>query len=338
MSKKADPKLIGAFVVGALALVVVGLVVFGAGQFFTTTRPFVMFFEGSVGGLQVGAPVNFRGVRLGQVTDIRLSYNPKDRTLLIPVYAEVEPDRIAGLTGHERRTAQQLADMGLRAQLGMQSFVTGQLSVELDFRPDTPARLLGLETNYEEVPTLPSDMAQLKASATRLAEQLGEIPLGQIVSDVTAAVTAARETIGTMQVAVGTVASQVGPIAENIGLATRDLRMTAEAARARLSMEDGEVLYTANVALTEAVALLRRIDSQVEPLSSDARKAMQSASRAMENARIALTGARTVIGPDSPAVFQLNTTLQEIRAAATSIRELADYLERNPNALITGKQ
>ncbi|MEE8506260.1 MAG: MlaD family protein, partial [Kiloniellales bacterium] len=185
MAKKADPKKIGAFVVGAAVLVVVGLVVFASGQFFAKTRTFVLFFESSVGGLNVGAPVNFRGVRVGSVKDIVLRYNLGDDSLLIPVYVEFEPGRIEGVDLERPKSAKQLIERGLRAQLGMQSFVTGQLSVEFDFHPGSPVRLAGAEIEYPELPTLPSDMAKLKATITRVAEKVSALPLEEIIGEVT---------------------------------------------------------------------------------------------------------------------------------------------------------
>src|SRR5208282_1219362 len=132
MSKQASKSLIGAFVLGALVLVVAGIVVFGSDKFFRKVNKNVMFFEGSVKGLQIGAPVMFRGVQIGHVTNIVLEVNAKDLTAFIPVYTEIYPQKIVPIgsnVSYDQRYLQALIDKGLRAQLQLQSFVTGQLMV-----------------------------------------------------------------------------------------------------------------------------------------------------------------------------------------------------------------
>lgn len=480
MSRKADPKVIGLFVVGAFAFIVVGIAIFGSGQFFTKRNTWVLFFDGSVGGLQVGAPVNFRGVRLGQVTDIRIELDPSTGELLVPVYIETDPGRIVGLTDNNRRSVDELINDGLRAELGMQSFVTGQLSVELDFKPDTPVRLLGgNDEQAQEFPTLPSDMEKLKASITRVAESLSEIPVKEMVNKVETALNAASKAIVDVSQTVDEAAAKAGPIIDEIGVTVSELHVAIDEIKDRVSMKEGEAFYTANEALQklekliddldsqvvplstnaqqtlgdlqkaakDASAFLENIDNQVQPLSTkaqetltsatgtfetgrstldslndkagplieDARKAFRAATVtledarstlasvgklsddvdaqvaplskdaadmlnaaktaldnsenviadlrqlltdvdnrfqpiadkvenvldnadvAMTDARAAISGIRSFTAEDSPTVAQANITLREISRAATALRQLADYLERNPNAILTGK-
>ena len=153
MAKKANPAVIGGFVVGAAALLVVGVLVFGSGKLWKATRPWVSYFPGSVKGLQVGAPVTFRGVKIGQVTSIKAVLNVRDEplTILTPVYWEYDTDMVetVGISRAElnkmaaagRPVDQLLIKRGLRAQLQLQSFVTGQKFIQIDFHPDTPIRL-----------------------------------------------------------------------------------------------------------------------------------------------------------------------------------------------------
>lgn len=137
MSKEANKTLIGAFVVGAVFLLVAAVLIFGSGKFFRKTYKAVMFFEGSIKGLNVGSPVMFRGVKVGTVTDINLILYAKDLSMRTTVIAEFDPERWT-LVGGERgdvKRLQLVIDRGLRAQLQMQSFVTGQLMIALDFFP-----------------------------------------------------------------------------------------------------------------------------------------------------------------------------------------------------------
>jgi len=177
MSKKVNKTLIGAFVVGAIILLILSLVVFGSGKFFRRTNKYVLFFEDSVKGLSVGAPVTFKGVKIGIVKDISLVYDPSTRFAFIPVIIETEPQRIKGAPlKRDRENIQFLIKTGLRAQLEILSFLTGQLAVALDFFPDKPARILGLVKEYPEIPTIPSPLGELQ-------KNIGDIPLKKISVD-----------------------------------------------------------------------------------------------------------------------------------------------------------
>ena len=132
MSKPANKTMIGLFVLGAIALVVVAIVTLGSGKLFKRTTTAVCYFEGSVGGLNEGSPVVFRGVKIGTVKDIAFRFDPKKVHVTIPVFIELEQRR-KGVTKEEIvDTYKQLIDRGLKAQLEMQSIVTGQLQVALD--------------------------------------------------------------------------------------------------------------------------------------------------------------------------------------------------------------
>src|SRR5262245_801433 len=151
MAKRANPKLIGGFVIGAVALAVVGAIAFGGGKFLSPKATAVLFFrQSSLGGLDVGSPVTFRGVKIGSVTSLTLKYDADQKTLQIPVHIEIELDKVEVVSGHqdiknfEART-QSLIERGLRGQLVVQSFVTGQASVDFNFRPETPITLTGAE-------------------------------------------------------------------------------------------------------------------------------------------------------------------------------------------------
>lgn len=143
MSRRANPKLIGGFVIGAVALMVVAALVFGTFTFFQNTRRFVVFFEGSVEGLTVGSPVLFRGVPIGTVTQVTIRYNREKNDLSIPVIVEINSGVIEGWDPDESgpfntTRYRKLLDKGLRARLESTSLVTGQKAVQLEFFPGTP--------------------------------------------------------------------------------------------------------------------------------------------------------------------------------------------------------
>jgi paraquat-inducible protein B len=143
---RANPKLIGAFVVGAVALVVIGVLLLGGAELLTAKRTLVAYFEGSVKGLNVGAPVEFQGVKVGSVTDIQLQFLTAANEFRIPVFIQIEPGQMTQVgrqVDAQGQLLKPLIERGLRAQLEMQSLVTGQLMVQLGFLPDTPIRLVG---------------------------------------------------------------------------------------------------------------------------------------------------------------------------------------------------
>jgi len=156
MSRKANKTAIGIFVTGAVALLVIGISVFGSGMLFKRADKYVLFFDGSVKGLTVGSPVVFRGVKIGNVDHVNLLYHPETKEVFILVIIEVELSRVIGVPDHfGYPNYEALIKRGLRAQLDVQSFVTGQLIVSFDFYQDKPAKLLGIMKQYPELPTLP---------------------------------------------------------------------------------------------------------------------------------------------------------------------------------------
>jgi paraquat-inducible protein B len=175
MSRRANPTLIGGFIIGAIALAVAAALVFGSFTFFQVTRRFVVFFEGTVEGLAVGSPVLFRGVPIGQVHEITIRYNPDKNDLTIPVIVDINPGVIERWTP-ERAFAttkmQGLLEKGLRARLESTSFVTGQKAVQLDFFPDTPIILHQTDIRFREIPAVPSQVRELMSSAEAAAKDL----------------------------------------------------------------------------------------------------------------------------------------------------------------------
>ena len=175
MSRRANPKLVGGFVLAAIGLAVAAALVFGSFTLFEPTRKFVVFFQGSVDGLAQGSQVLFRGVPLGKVVDIGIRYNPTDQSFEIPVIIEIRPDVIAKYSPPstmEKEGLKRLIDEGLRARLETSSLVTGQQVVQLNFFPGTPVKLAQTDLPYYQLPTLPSPTQQLMSSIETAAQDL----------------------------------------------------------------------------------------------------------------------------------------------------------------------
>ena len=148
MNKKISPAVIGAFVLGAMVLIVAAILVFGSGQLFRRTKDFVLYFDNSVNGLRVGAPVKLKGVTIGSVLDIRLQLEKGAQVDKIPVIIEIDLEKLTskGATAAAAVNPEGLHNLivgrGLRGQLEMESLVTGLLYVALDFFPGTPINLV----------------------------------------------------------------------------------------------------------------------------------------------------------------------------------------------------
>ena len=318
MGKKANPTVIGLFVVGAIALAVAGVVVFGSGQFFKRTEQFVMFFPGSVNGLSTGASVKFKGVDIGRVTNIKLVLHREagetgaDQTLTIPVFIEVDPAKIfvdgQRLEMTDPNNLKALIERGMRAQLQSQSLVTGVLFVQIDFFPDTPINyVLPQPSDPMEIPTVPTTLEQASSAAREIIDELRNIKFGPLVQDASEAFESLNRLLSSP--ALHTAVDELPGTVKN-------LNDTAVSAR-NLAVE---------------------LQGRVQPLMSRLDTTLAGANQTFGSVRDTMGSARTLIEPGSPVEHDLRKALQDVSAAARSLAQLADYLERNPTALLYGKQ
>lgn len=315
MGKKVNPTVIGLFVVGAIALAVVGVIVFGSGQFFKHTERFVMYFPGSVNGLSAGAPVKFKGVDVGTVSDIRLVLhreNPNDPRLMIPVYVQTDPSKISidgqPLEMTNPENLRTLIDRGMRAQLQAQSLVTGLLFVQIDFFPETPVTyVLPQPSTPMEIPTIPTALEQASTVAKEIITELRNVKFGPMVQN-------ASEALASLN---GLVSSPA---------------LRAAVDRLPDTMKNAD----------EAIASIRRLSTEIEgsvdPLVKKLDATMVDVNHTLSSVRETVGVARTLIEPGSPLDHELRKALQDVSAAARAMAELADFLERNPSALLYGKQ
>ncbi len=149
-------------------------------------RPWLLHFDGSVRGLAVGAPVDFRGIEIGRVIDIILEFDWEKLAFRIPVLIELEPDRIdwVGKQTMDRRQGMDfLVEKGLRARLKQGSLLTGQLYIALDMYPDAPPAKIVWSEPYAELPTIPTPMEEITRGVTKFVEKFEKIPLEQIGND-----------------------------------------------------------------------------------------------------------------------------------------------------------
>ena len=328
MSKQANKKAIGAFVLAALALAVVAIVVFGSGKFFVKRKQFVAFFQGSVKGLRVGAPVVFRGVKIGEVTKMMIyadRADPSKRSFEIPVILEIEEDNVRSIgpeVKDEKEYTQALIKSGIRAQLEMQSLVTGQLMINLDFFPDTPVRLVG--TQKIDIARGVTELPTIQTAIQKLGKTLEEIPIGEVVDSVNKSLKAIEALV----------------TSEELTKSLHYFKQTMKAIRdlARHLDEKIDPLATdLGQTMKDAQRLLRNVDSQVDPLVVRIKNSADAARRAVKEVESAFANIAALTAKGSEERKQIDRTLKEFQAAARSIRLWAEYLERHPEALIRGK-
>ena len=342
MSRRASPTLIGLFIVGALILAISATLLFSSGLLRDKSR-FVMFFSGSVKGLNVGAPVNFRGVRIGTVTDIRLLLDPDTQRVQIPVYVELDPKRISLMSGETMtaRNMSQMGDMithGLRAQLQMQSLLTGQLAIQLDIYPDTPATLVGNNEEIIEIPTTPTPIQEF-------TRKLEEFPIDTLLRNLASATEGIDKLVNgpelpraikqfdqTMQdysVLSGKYNDLAQRLDQRSDLISTNLNITLQELRTTLQSTHGLI--------SSGETLMNNSNDLVQQLRVNADRLTVSADEALNAIKTTSNSTNQLLGEESPFQHQLNKTLEEVAHSARALRILADTLEQNPEALIKGK-
>lgn len=311
MASKTRKTAVGAFVIGGLLLFVTGIATLGGGRLFSSAMEYVLYFDGSVSGLQIGSPVVFRGVPLGSVTRIALEARPGEAGPSIPVYVRLKDGAIEWAGGKpttelQRETFRRMIQSGLRARLQMQSLVTGQFRIELDFAPGTEA-VYHSATPDMEIPTLPSPIDQLQ-------RRLASLPLAEMAvsADVALRALAALLSSGRIETALETFTGAFAAM---------------QASFARL-----------DPLLEEARPAARRLNVTLGAASEELPQALERFRLAMEHVERATRTAGAALHPASPVMADLRRMLREATAAMSSLRSVADTIERNPESLIYGKQ
>ncbi len=309
MTKKANPKLIGAFVVGAVALAALGLVIFGSGRFLAERFEYVLFFPGSLSGLTVGAPVTLEGVPVGTVTNLKVVFDRETLKFFTPVYIEVLPDRVKDVGEYgEREDLEEagpkalmkiLVESGLRGKLDIQSFLTGKLQVALSMHPGSEVHYTRIDKAVPEIPTIPTTIQ-------RLAKAFEKIDLEQIFDDIQSAVAAVEDLVTSPELKEAVI---------NLNQTLKDFDKLAIDAR----------------------KLVNNVDVQVEPTFADLRRALNSTDVALKQAKKTLASIDNVVGEDSPIMWELYNTLLQLQSMAREVNGLVSMLQRQPDSIIRGK-
>lgn len=297
MSQRANSTLIGAFVVGAIGLAIIAFLTLGNVGLFEHREKAIMYFTGSVDGLNKGAPVNVRGVQIGTVIDINIEFHPLDGEFFIPVIVQFEPDAVEDVRHiqvpdpEEKHLQYMIEELGLRAQLQLQSILTSQMAIQLDYYPDSEYVYHG-DGSIPEIPTIPRTFEVI-------SEQLQDLPLEDILNDITSTLSSINQIVS--------------------------------------SPEVEETLVVLKNTLRTIDTLAQNINRNVQPLADDTSKTLLEARKALGETEALLSDIKLLVDQDSAQIYNLNVALEEIVNAARSIRIFAETLERQPETLIRGK-
>ncbi len=332
MSKKANPTLVGSFALGAIALLVLAIVLLGSGSLFRYRPKAVAFFQGNIQGLTVGAPVTLDGVSIGTVTDIKIEVT-RGLVPLIPVYMEFDPERLhfsdaAVVDDKDQALLKAAIARGLHARLGSQSLVTGQLLVDLSFDRNEEARVVGADPKTVEIPTSLSDIEKLK-------NVLSNIPLDQIASTLLRTLNDVDTVVKSPQIpALLTSLADASKSINELAATTRNELPPLIANVNQTVKNAGGMVGTANATLNEmhnTFAIANRL------LNTDIRGAVDSAQKAVQRADQLLSESSSLVEQSSAQRYDIDQILRNLSATTRSLRSFSDEIDRRPNAVILGK-
>lgn len=320
--KTSNPTALGVFLVIGFALGVAGVLIFSSGQFFHQQQKSILYFDGSLKGLNPGAPVKFRGVTIGKVDQILIRHNQPSDDFAMPVIIAVDKKLLQSKSDETLQVGNQAhlnenIRRGLRGRLDAESVVTGILHVNLDIIPDAPPPVFHqLKPQYVEIPTIPSQVQ-------RLLDHLEQLDLPGISVKLSAVLSRLDTSLGSLdlpRINAG-VTNLLG--AANQVLASPDLTNSITAARRTLE---------------SAQTLLARIDHRVDPLVDDLTNTLFEAQSALANLRRSAQSLSDLLGPDNSFGFDLTQALEQLSNTGRAVADFVEFLQRNPDSLLAGRK
>lgn len=329
MKTQLSPTLIGAFVIGGGALLLVALLAFGGSALFTKPQRFAVFFDESVHGLDPGAPVKVRGVRVGRVADVSVRFNAAKHTSFVEVDCELTKNVIVDPEGQRIDFAapgevEHLVKDGMRAELAVMGLATGLLYVELGFDEEQkypiPANLP--QADIPVVPAVPSMIAEFTASVTDLLAKLRQVDYAGISTELKSLLASTRAKVDALE---------LQPAVDEVKGAAAAVRVLAG------DPKIGDALANVNRVLGQLGAMVTHVDEQVVPAGEELQRTLAEARSAMAQLNSAAASVRTLVGPQTGLGDEAVRTLQRVGDAAEALQRLVDFLERNPQALLSGR-
>lgn len=356
--------MIGLFVLGALLIASIGIALVSGVGLGRAKVQALMVFRGNVTGLEIGTPVQFRGMKIGEVRRVRTIYEPDSKHVLFPVYAEFTGtieipgyDSRSSTDSVRRAWIDEMVQRGLRAQLQTKSFVTGQQMIMLDFQPEVPAEFTKLEANLLEIPTSGSPnealLDALKELPVRSIVFEGQKLISQLnglLAETDGKLGAVPQVLKQLNDTSAALKTSIPLLSEQATQSLRELRRTLDQSRSSI-----ESIAKAGTSVDQQI--VRSADSltstlgEVSTLSQQLQRSAGRAEQSVDQSLTKLTGrlgesldkldrsmARIEHGlsEDAPLTAGLSTSLAELRAAAQSLRQTAEVLNRKPDLLLFG--
>jgi paraquat-inducible protein B len=318
----AKPAAVGGFILGALIIVVIAILFFGGPQAFSSKTKAVAYFDGSVGGLGPGSPVTFRGVRVGSVSAVALLVDAKRMQARIPVQLKLEPDRVTLVSGASGPAMlRRLIEAGLKARLESESLVTGQMLVDLDFKPELPVHLVGeADTDVPEIPSIPSDLEELR-------RQLTHTPIVDTVVQ-------AKQTLAAIERVADRLDSVIGPLTGGAQHALDSTGQTMDLAGVAIRGLQQSAMDT----LSDVQALATDGREQLSTRGQELGRVFASAEKALQASRDLLASANGLVARGARPRDDLEATLRDLAASASALRDLSQALDRDPNIALLGRK
>lgn len=297
---QSNTKLIGAFIVGAVALVIIVFLVFGSGKLFTKTFEYVIYFRGSVNGLDLGAPVKLRGVTVGSVSEIVPLYYPSGEFAV-----EVKIKTVTGIVKTvgifqegvtQQGEVEQSIERGFRAQLNTSSFVTGKLFVNLDYFPDSEKIFMKRNETDMEIPSIPSTTELFENSLKSVMKGLEKLNLVELTESLNRTVT-------------------------NV-----DAILSSPMWHANLVMINNNLIKTDT--------LFARLNRTIDPMANNVAETTFHANETLNKMQSLVKRLDNIAVNNS---YEIHEVLKEISYSARAFKRLAEYIEEHPSDLIFGK-
>lgn len=313
---------VGAFVLGGIALLLAAIILFGNLSLFNPSITAAVVFQNSIAGLSVGAPVTFRGVRVGAVESIGIEFDPKTQIAYIPVTVRLTPASPPG-GKHEPDYPGNIADLlkrGLRAELRLQSFVTGQSQIDLDFDPSSPVITHPDITSLPEIPVRQSTLQ-------RATEQLSQLPLHELSDNTVATLNSLRSLTERLN-------RDLPPLLESLKTTADRTGQTVETANQAIQALQGQMTTTLE-------AVTRAADTGTQQLrqgGGDLHRLLGNSDAAMTRMGELMTQLKTLTSERSASRQNIDSALRDLAAAAASLRGFASDVEHDPQLLLTGRK
>jgi len=330
MKTKVSPAFVGAFVIGAFALIVIALLSFGGISLFSKPQRFTVYFDESISGLDLGSPVKLRGVRIGRVVDLNVQFDKVEKKSVVKVICEFSRNMITDGQGGvvdvtSREVLKSLVDQGLRAQLNVSGLATGLLYVELNFfdPKEYPELQQQTDPRFVVVPAVPSAISEFQNSLTEILAGVKKVDFAGISKELKSLLADTRKQVNALDVKV--LIAQWTKAGESVNALATDPALKA-------------TLANMNSAVTDLRGVLTKLDQQIDPASAQFGQTMSEAQQALATFNETVGALHQFINAQQNLGDGANQAFARLAEAAEAVQRLADFIERNPQALLSGRK